>query len=454
MLPDASAPEPTPTSMTTETALTHASSSAAIDPVTAPDEPPLAKRGRSIAKLLAERKFAEVVRDFDATMSQALPEAKLAQTWDGIEKSVGPFDSVSTATVVESGAYKTAIVTSRFGKTDLDLKIAFDRQEKISGFFVAPTPQPWAPPTYADLQKVEEREVIVNPGPWQVPGTLTLPKGSGPFRAVILVHGSGPGDRDQSVGPNRPFKDIALGLATKGVAVLRYEKRTREHGRKIDIQAFGVDDESVDDAIAAVALLSSDATIDPSKIYVLGHSLGGTFVPRIGDQTPKLAGIAIVAGATRSVPEMMIEQMEYIASLDQRKSSEEETQLDGVKAAHKRIRELQSGAKPNPAGEVVLGAGPKYWIEIAKLDPLATVKRLSMPVFVAQGGRDYQVTDVDYAAWQKALDGKPKITLKRYADLNHLMMAGSGKSTPEEYQVASHVDATFINDLTAWVLAD
>src|SRR5437868_1155092 len=71
----------------------------------------------------------------------------------------------------------------------------------------------------------DEREVTVGKGEWELPGTLGLPKGSGPFPAVVLVQGSGPQDRDETMGVNKPFQDIAWGLASNGIAVLRYDKR-------------------------------------------------------------------------------------------------------------------------------------------------------------------------------------------------------------------------------------
>lgn len=414
------------------------------------EEAPVARRGRAVATLLSEGKFDDVAKSFDTTMAGALPVAKLAETWNGIVLSAGPFKEIEGVQVVESGAYRTAVVTCLFGTTRLDLKLAFDKDQKIAGFFVTQSPAPWTNPAYADASKFSEKDVVVNPGPWQLPGTLTLPSGAGPFPAVILVHGSGPGDRDESVGANRPFKDLAVGLASRGIAVLRYEKRTKEHGKKIDIQTFKMDDESIDDAVAAFDLLSKDASIDPARVYVAGHSLGGAFAPRIGEKAPKLAGIALLAGSTRSVPDMMIEQIEYLSSLDGKKSPEEEKQLEPIRAAQKRIRELEKGAAPKP-GEVVLGAAATYWVEFAKYDPVATAKKLTMPIFVAQGGRDYQVTDVDYKAWQTGLRGKKNAVFHRYEKANHLFILGEGKPSPEEYQRTGHVDVALVDDLAKWI---
>jgi len=190
--------------------------------------------------------------------------------------------------------------------------------------------------------------------------------------------------------------------------------------------------------------------IDPAHVVIVGHSLGGFAAPRIAARSPHVAAIAILAGSTRPIPETMIEQMQYIASVDRNQRAAMRAAIEQVKAAGARIRELVRGAKPRP-GELVLGAGAAYWIDLAKYDALAVARRVSQPIFVAQGGRDYQVTDVDYAAWQRALRGKKHVTFKRYPELNHLFGAGEGKSSPAEYDRRTPVDVRLVDDLATWI---
>ena len=149
-----------------------------------------------------------------------------------------------------------------------------------------------------------------------MPATLTIPNGTGPFPAVVLVHGSGPNDRDETYGPNKPFKDIAWGLASVGIVVLRYEKRTKQYPQEsAAIQNFTVQDETIYDALAAVELLNNSSIVDHSKIFVLGHSLGGMLAPRIALQESQIAGLIILAGATRHLEDLMLEQTRYLANL-------------------------------------------------------------------------------------------------------------------------------------------
>jgi hypothetical protein len=416
-------------------------------------EDPAIANARELIALIVAGKHAEAVKTFDATMSAALPADKLAATWTGVVGQVGAFDKVEDTRVVRTKDHVTAILTCKFASARLDAKVTYDSAGKVAGLFLTPAAAPYTDPAYVDRSKFDEREVTVGGGEWALPGTLSLPKGPGPFRAVVLVHGSGPNDRDESVGANRPFKDLAGGLASRGIAVLRYEKRTKVYGPKLAAKTdITLDDEVVDDAVAAVELLHGMKEIDGAHIVVAGHSLGGYVAPRIAKRSPHVSAIAILAGNTRGVAEMMIEQLQYIASVDKEQAAAMPAALEQVKTAAARIAELQKGAPAKP-GEMVLGAGAAYWIDIAKYDPLATAKQIKQPIFVAQGGRDYQVTTVDYNAWQKALAKRSDATFTLYPSLNHLLAPGEGSSSPQEYETRTPVDIHLVEDLARWVSA-
>ncbi len=132
-----------------------------------------------------------------------------------------------------------------------------------------------------------------------------------------MVHGSGASDRDETVGANKPFRDLAYGLAERGIAVIRYDKRTKVYGA--DSAPAGkeitFDEESVDDALSAIKLARSIPTINPERIYILGHSLGGTLAPRIVQRSDKVpAGIILLAGAARPLEDLFISQVKFLAS--------------------------------------------------------------------------------------------------------------------------------------------
>ncbi len=302
----------------------------------------------------------------------------------------------------------------------------------------------------AQGEVVTEHDTVVVTGKIRLPATLSIPAGVAGAPAVVLVHGSGPNDRDETVGANKPFRDLAAGLSARGIVVLRYEKRSRAAPFSFMGRSFTVDDEVVDDARSAVALLRGLPEVDSGRVVVLGHSLGGMLAPRIGLLEPSLAGLVILAGATRPLTDMMEEQFAYLRSLPGTDTVAFDRAIAPMRPSFAAVRALTIADSSSRA--LLLGAPAAYWLDLAAYDPVATAARLPMPILVLQGGRDYQVTMVDFNAWQVGLAGDTAVEFLEYPALNHLFIAGSGPSSPAEYGVAGHVDQQAITDIADWIL--
>lgn len=406
---------------------------------------------RAFIELLVTKKFATAVEQFDTTMKAALPEAKLEETWSSVLTQVGPFKQAGNARTEKRGEFTVVVVTCDFQKAALDVSVVFDQQKRVAGLFFAPAKKlDYTPPPYAKADAFREKETTVGTGEWALPATLTVPVAAGPFPAVVLVHGSGPNDRDETIGPNKTFKDLAWGLGARGIAVLRYEKRTKQHGPKLfSLPNLTAKEEVIDDALAAVELLRKTEGIDAKRIFVLGHSLGGMFLPRIGRIDPNIAGLIALAGGTRALEVVIPEQLAYIFSLDGSISPEEQKQIDQAKEQAAKVKALK--AEDASSTTVIFGVPASYWLDLRGYDPAESAKTLKQPMLILQGERDYQVTMEDFKRWNAALGGKNNVTLKSYPGLNHLFIAGTGRSTPLEYEQPGHVDERVIDDVASWI---
>ena len=324
------------------------------------------------------------------------------------------------------------------------VKVVYDDHDRVAGLFFLPGEARWSPPPYALLDTFEEVRVEVGGSP-ALPGTLVMPRGEGPFPAVVLVHGSGPNDEDETIGEIKVFKDLALGLASQKIAVLRYIKRTRYAPRGVRTQK----EEVLDPARDAVTLLLGTQRIDPERVVVLGHSQGGYLAPRMAKEDPRIAGIVILAGPTRPIQDSLLDQLRYYQSLEPGN-----TALAVQLEAARRFKVEAEDPLLTPEKEIAVPMGGKltgaYFLDVRDYRPAEIAATLDRPMLILQGDRDSQVSRADYDGWA-AVGKRPLATLKRYPALNHAFVAGTGTSVPAEYQLPGHVEESVVKDIVAWM---
>ena len=399
--------------------------------------------------------FAKVEARYDDKMAAALPPGKLAAAWNGLIAQVGAFLSIEETRVDQAGEQQIVTVVCKFERADLDARVAFDPDGKLAGLFFRPHEQPfppWIAPSYADPSKFTESPLPLVNGKYDLPGTLTMPKGDGPFPAVVLVHGSGPHDEDETIGPNKPLKDLAWGLASRGIAVYRYTKRTARYGTQIsdDPASLTVDDEVIRDAQAAVTLVAKQPKIDPSRVLLLGHSLGGYLGPRIANEDAQIHGLILLAAPTEPIEKLALDQLKYVASLTGIPSAQAQKE---IQMAEDSVKQIESATLQHGDTITFLGTNSpaSYWLDLRGYHPEAVAATLSIPILVLQGGRDYQVPQADFNAWKSALADKNSATIQFFPDLNHMLVTGSGPSSPQEYHKPGHVDEAIIAAIVNWV---
>lgn len=412
---------------------------------------------------MATGHFDEAAANFDAKMQQVLPPDKLEETWQALLAQVGPYQGQLGSRTEQREGYDLVFVTTQFAEAILDTQVTFDAEGQVAGLFFVPAqavPQEggqsedrYAPPDYVQTDAFEERNMVIPSGDWILPATFTYPVGQGPFPVVLLVHGSGPNDRDETVGSNKPFRDLAWGLASRGIAVLRYEKRTKEYPDQVmaNLQEFTVYDETIEDAVAAISLLAKMKDVDQDRIFVLGHSLGGMLAPRIASQALNLAGLIVMAGPSRPLEDVYLEQMTYIVELDGEVSDQEQEALVQIEQQVARVQDPGLSAD-TPPSELPLEIPPAYWLDLRDYDPAQAAVDLPQPMLFLQGERDYQVTLEDLAGWRAALASRDDVQFNVYPSLNHLFIEGEGMGTPQEdFTSEGHVSGTVIDDIAAWI---
>jgi alpha-beta hydrolase superfamily lysophospholipase len=304
---------------------------------------------------------------------------------------------------------------------------------------------------------VAEEDIIVNKGgEYPLYGKLTYPaRTQVPIPVVVLVHGSGANDMDETAYENKPFKDIAYALSQQGIAVLRYNKMTyaypKAFARLVD---FTVDQETVNDAVAAKTALEEQSAHRFSSYYVAGHSLGGMMAPRIA-VSGGYDGMIILAGSLRSLEDIMIEQYRYLIPISGLQEADAKALLDEYEASYAEAKSILALPEAEQAGKTAFGQPALYFNSISSPDRTEALVNSGLPTLVLQGGKDYQVSaERDFVFYQELAKKHRNIECVLYENLNHLF-APSTMEVPDgsEYMTPAHVDTRVTDDIIRWILA-
>ncbi len=407
----------------------------------------------SLVKDIASGDYEKAYTEYpyDKTMKKAINATFLEdQFWNYLVKTYGAYVEITGTVASELQGYYVIGVRTTFENAKILINIVFDANNNISGINQAVEKE-------ADTGKapegVVETAVTFGKKGWELPGTLTVPKDGKDYPIVLLVHGSGPNDRDETVGPNKPFRDIAWSLAQKGIASLRYDKRTYVYGKEMasDPSQATVYEEAVEDATLAVQFIKEN-NITPGKIYILGHSLGGMLIPRIAQEAAGVSGYIILSGPVTPLEDLMVEQVKYLSNLDGTLSAEEKQAIQSYEFMRDNVKKIDSQASLSP--EELFGIPAAYWLDLKDYKPAELAKKIDKPLLILQGERDYQVTMKEFNLWKEALGNKNNVTFKSYEGLNHLLMYGTEKSSPNEYNVPGAVDERVIEDIGGWIKND
>src|SRR5271168_1771909 len=417
---------------------------------------PSAVAAKQVIQELVAGQFEKVEAIYDARMKDALPPGKLADGWRDLNKQAGVFQAISSTETSQVQGLQVVKMQCKFENSLLEATVVFNPDGNLGGLSFQPhraPPAPWTPAAYVKQDSFSEQPLTLMNGKFELPGTLTVPVGNGPFPAVVLVQGSGPEDQDGTIGAEKPFKDLAWGLASRGIVVFRYTKRTQKYGLQSsdDPVRLTVEEETISDARAAVALVATQAKVNPRQIFLLGHSLGAFLAPRIATGDAQIAGIVMLAANARPLEKIVLEQIHYWAAMNGTPTEAEQKKIDAAEEGAKQIEkpDLKPDDKIEFLGATMYGA---YWLDLRAYDPLKTAAKLKIPILILQGGRDYQVTPSNFQAWSDALANNRNVTLRTYPDLDHLFIHGTGASKPADYARPDHVSAEVVESIATFIL--
>ena len=356
---------------------------------------------------------------------------------------------LAQAEEIDGGLTRVSVPVS-FAKGDLTVVIATAGDGLLQGLRLAAGGE-WTPPPYAAPKRFTEHEVVVGDGPLAVPGTLTVPRGAGPFPAAILLSGGGPFDRDGTAGPLKPLKDLAWGLAGRGVASLRFDKVTAVHPEVLaEMLEFTAADEYLPYARDAFRQLHQNPEIISDRIHIVGHSMGGKMAPRIAEAEPGIAGLVLLAADAVPMQRAVVRTVRHLVSLGVIPAAA--VAAVEQQAANVEREDLSSST---PTDDLPLGYSGAYWLDLRAYDPVSTAQNLGRPMLILQGGRDYQVTEADdLALWRAGLGGRPDVDIRVHAADNHMFAPGAGPSTPAEYSTPANVDPAVVDDIALWINPD
>jgi dienelactone hydrolase len=413
---------------------------------------PAAANGRKALDLLLAAKYPEFIQLLTPAAKEKLTTEFLRDHVASELKDFGGVQEIGQPISAKSGDTDLLSFPVKFTRAAINIQLSLDASGKVSGLYLRrpedPLPTVWKRPAYSKPEAFHERQVTVGSDDWKLGGTLTVPVGKGPFPAVVLVHGPGPNDRDEAIFATKIFADIAEGLASRGIVVLRYDKRTRIYGPQMSPLPFTLKEETITDAVRALALVRTEPEADPKRVFVVSHSLGGYALPRIAKEDGKLAGAVVLAGNARRIEDISIAQAEAMMAAKGGATPDEQKRLDAMKQEAAEVRNLDP-KKEHP--DVLMGLPVEYFLDLKGYDAVAEAKRLGIPMLFLQGDRDFQVTMVDFGLWKSGLAGAKNISFHDYPTLNHLFISGDGPSSPVEYQRGGNVAPAVIDDVSAWI---
>lgn len=295
-------------------------------------------------------------------------------------------------------------------------------------------------------------------------GTLTLPKGKGPFPAAVLITGSGAQDRDEAIMGHRPFAVLADALTRRGIAVLRTDDRG--FAKSTGDFAKATSEDFATDTAAAVTFLAGRPEIDGKRIGLIGHSEGGIIGPMVAAADPRVAFVVMLAGPGVPSRELMTAQREAVsrtAGNSAESTARNEAIMGRVEAAlaqpgkggtEEAAKVLLDAGMPQTAVDVTIKQLTSPWYKwFIAYDPRPTLRKLRIPVLALNGDKDVQVVSTqNLPSIREALKDDPKAKVVELPGLNHLFQTADTGAPGEYARIEETMAPIALQTITDWVV--
>lgn len=417
----------------------------------------LEEKTKSLTELLAKRDFDK----FKENISEEFKKATEGQDLDVfkmLEKELGAYKEIVKTEIETQNGYYLTDSTLQFEKGTVDQTIAFNGEMVADGV------------NYLNMKKdivpeEGEKEITLDAGTgYPVKGMIKMPKGE-VKAGIVIVDGSGPNDMNMTLGQNKMMKHLSDQLAEKGFAVLRFNKRTYQYGKelaKIGMQNKTlIKDEFIDDAAEGLKTLAKEQGIPTDKLFILGHSQSGSYLPVINETAGNLAkGYIILSGTPTNIAELSKKQLEKVIEEGSENADEEQVKMmkQNIKTNDELLKKIEtmSDEELNKPENYPFGIPGVYVKDLMKYDPIKLYNDSKLPVFIRNAEFDKQVPVSEIELWKKGLDKNENDSIEEVKGANHMMQPSDGKTKlanliTDEYQKDAPIVSSVIDDIAAWI---
>lgn len=406
-------------------------------------------QARRFLHLMNTGKFDSAYAMQSTDLKRQIDAQQLEVTWYNFIEAYDSLTQVEETTVTSKDSLIITETIIRFVKKGFKYRLTLNKQGQVDGLFFQNLTLPYSPPAYVNTLAFYEVKLPVPNPHIQAEGILSLPKERKRPPLIIILGGSGPTDKDGSVGPNKMYKDIAWALAARGFAVYRFDKRTvNPENRKVKLETMH--DEYADDLKHIIKYFKKNQRVNPKRIFVMGHSQGGMMLPYFAKSCKGIYGFIGLAAPFHTIADLLPAQLEYL----QQFHADDSIAINQIaQLRQKAIYQQQHLYHKNINHDSLFpGLSIQFMQHMDMNKPAHLLSYLQhKPLLLLQGARDYQVPVQELEAWQTALRKTSPVHTHVFEKLNHQFMEGQGKPGPAEYNIPANVPEYVIDELVKWL---